>query len=216
MKKRGVYIDPLWMAFLLLGLVLGALLMCVLPEMMLPAQAVETQAGETITVKSAEDILVKREICYEAKPTEETAEEPEAAPVQMREEPAVADAFSAMTTTVSKMEIVMEDPLESMGLFKVTAYCPCRKCCGKEPGDPWYGITATGTKATEGRTIAVDPKVIGYGSVVYFEGVDGLETGYVAEDCGGAIKGNEIDLYFDSHEDALEWGVRELEVFTYR
>lgn len=197
MKKRGVYIDPLWMAFLLLGLVLGALLMCVIPEMMLPAQAVETQTGETITVKSAEDILVEREICYETEPTEETAEEPEAATVQMREEPA-------------------PQAPESIGTFRITAYCPCKKCCGKEPGDPWYGITATGTKATEGRTIAVDPKVIGYGSVVYFEGMDGLETGYVAEDCGGAIKGNEIDLYFESHEDALEWGVRELEVFTYQ
>lgn len=196
MKKRGVYIDPMWLAFLLLGLILGILLMMAAPELILRADATELP-GETITVKSAEDIFVEREICYETEPTEEIAEEPEAAPIPITEEPALPAP-------------------ESIGTFRITAYCPCKKCCGKDPSDPWYGITATGTRAQEGRTIAVDPKVIGYGSVVYFEGVDGLVSGYVAEDCGGAIKGNEIDLYFDSHEDALDWGVRELEVFTYQ
>lgn len=102
----------------------------------------------------------------------------------------------------------------SIGWYKITAYCPCQKCCGKTPDNPWYGITATGTRATQGRTIAVDPSVIGLGSSVYFEGPDGVVTGYVAEDTGGAIKGNRIDLYFDSHQEALEWGIRELEVFV--
>ena len=50
---------------------------------------------------------------------------------------------------------------EPLGEFKLTAYCPCMKCCGKTDG-----ITATGTTATEGRTIAVDPRVIPYGSTV--------------------------------------------------
>lgn len=102
----------------------------------------------------------------------------------------------------------------SIGWFTITAYCACEKCCGKTPDDPWYGITATGTKATQGRTIAVDPRVIPYGTVLYFEGPDGCISGYVAEDCGGSIKGNRIDLYFDSHAAALEWGVRTLEVFV--
>ena len=82
-------------------------------------------------------------------------------------------------------------------LYTVTAYCPCVKCCGKSDG-----ITATGTKATEGRTIAVDPRKIPYGTEVEIEGV-GVR---IAEDCGGAIKGNRIDLYFDSHQDALNFG----------
>ena len=102
-----------------------------------------------------------------------------------------------------------EKQLQSLGRFTITAYCPCEKCCGK-----WSdGITATGTTATEGRTVAVDPSVISLGSVVYFEGVDGLVSGYVAEDTGGAIKGNKIDLFFDSHQDALDWGIKEVEVF---
>ena len=102
----------------------------------------------------------------------------------------------------------------SIGVFTITAYCACEKCCGKTPDNPWYGITATGTRATEGRTVAVDPRVIPLGGTIYFEGPNGLTTGYIAEDTGGAIKGNRIDLYFDSHEVALEWGVRTLEVFV--
>ena len=102
----------------------------------------------------------------------------------------------------------------SIGWFTITAYCACEKCCGKTPDDPWYGITATGTRATEGRTVAVDPRVIPLGGTIYFEGPTGLIGGYIAEDTGGAIKGNRIDLYFNSHEAALEWGVRELEVFV--
>ena len=47
---------------------------------------------------------------------------------------------------------------EPLGEFTLTAYCPCMKCCGKTDG-----ITSTGTTATEGRTIAVDPLVIPYG-----------------------------------------------------
>jgi 3D (Asp-Asp-Asp) domain-containing protein len=85
--------------------------------------------------------------------------------------------------------------------FKVTAYCPCIKCCGKTDG-----ITATGTVATAGRTIAVDPTVIPYGSEVILNGVT-----YIAEDCGGAIKGNKIDMFFDTHEEALQWGVKYIE-----
>lgn len=94
-----------------------------------------------------------------------------------------------------------------LGTFKVTAYCPCEKCCGKDLDDPAYGITSTGTVATQGRTIAVYPSQIPYGSTVLVDGVE-----YIAEDCGGAIKENRLDIYYDSHQDALEWGVRYCEV----
>ena len=114
-----------------------------------------------------------------------------------------------ITADVETLEsiIVEETTVESkksLGVFKITAYCPCAKCCGK-----WSdGITSTGVTATEGRTIAVDPSVIPYGSIIEING-----NKYVAEDCGGAIKNNRIDLYFDSHEDALEWGVQNIEVY---
>ena len=91
----------------------------------------------------------------------------------------------------------------SLGEYKITAYCPCSKCCGKSDG-----ITATGVLARQGRTIAVDPQKIAYGDRVIINGHT-----YTAEDCGGAIKGNRIDVYFDSHEHALEFGVQYAEVF---
>lgn len=91
----------------------------------------------------------------------------------------------------------------SLGRFKLTAYCACKKCCGKSDG-----ITATGTIAKQGRTIAVDPKKIPYGTKVIINGKT-----YVAEDCGGSIKGNRIDIFFNSHQAALEFGIQYAEVF---
>lgn len=93
---------------------------------------------------------------------------------------------------------------ESLGMFVITAYCPCVRCCGKSDG-----ITATGTIATEGRTIAADPTVLPYGTKVIINGHE-----YTVEDCGGSIKGNKIDIFFNSHEDALQWGRQTLEVFV--
>ncbi len=103
-------------------------------------------------------------------------------------------------TTTNKAPVTTE-PKTDYTTFKVTAYCACSKCCGKSDG-----ITASGTKATQGRTIAVDPKVIPLGSTVILNGQE-----YVAEDVGGAVKGNRIDLYFDSHQDALNFGVQYLQ-----
>lgn len=99
-----------------------------------------------------------------------------------------------------------EPELVSLGEFKLTHYCPCEKCCG----DWADGITYTGTQATEGRTIAVDPDTIPLGSTVV---IDGHE--YIAEDIGGAIQGNRIDVFMDSHQAALEGGVKYMEVFIY-
>ena len=85
-------------------------------------------------------------------------------------------------------------------VFTVTAYCPCEKCCGAYAN----GYTATGEKATQGVTIAADPDVLPMGTEIELDGHT-----YTVQDTGGAIAGNRLDLYFDSHEDALQWGVRE-------
>ena len=91
---------------------------------------------------------------------------------------------------------------------KLTAYCACERCCLGSAD----GVTATGTIPVEGRTIAVDPSVIPYGSRVHI-----FDHVYIAEDCGGAIKGNRIDVYFDKHEDALAFGVkRDVQIFIER
>jgi 3D (Asp-Asp-Asp) domain-containing protein len=97
----------------------------------------------------------------------------------------------------------IEPELQSLGTFKLTAYCPCPKCCGE-----WAdGITYTMTEATPGRTVAVDPDVIPLGSTIYING-----TPYVAEDIGGAIQGNRIDVFFPDHQTALQFGVQYAEV----
>lgn len=79
-----------------------------------------------------------------------------------------------------------------------TAYCPCDKC-----SDGYGRATATGKTATAGRTIAVDPKIIPYGSKVTING-----NTYIAEDCGGGIKGAKVDIFFDTHAETLKWGKR--------
>ena len=87
---------------------------------------------------------------------------------------------------------------------KLTAYTAGPESTGKTPSHPQYGITFSGKKATEGRTIAVDPKVIPLGTTVYIEGI-GYRT---AEDTGSAIKGNRIDVFMNDVKEALKFGVK--------
>ncbi|MCA0758313.1 DUF348 domain-containing protein [Paenibacillus sp. N4] len=84
----------------------------------------------------------------------------------------------------------------------LTAYSAGVASTGKDESHPLYGITASGTRVQEGRTIAVDPKVIPIGWWVYIEGI-GFRR---AEDKGGAIDGNKIDVYFDSTKTAMKFG----------
>lgn len=112
--------------------------------------------------------------------------------------------------------VVSEPPKErphvhNLGEFTLTAYCACSECCGKAVWDPAYGVTASGTTVQQGRTVAVDPEVIPLGSVLYING-----DRYIAEDTGGAVQGNHVDIYFDSHEKALEFGVQEADVWIWR
>ncbi|MGN1015032.1 MAG: 3D domain-containing protein [Butyricicoccus sp.] len=87
----------------------------------------------------------------------------------------------------------------SLGQFKLTFYCGCTVC-----SEQWGTQTATGTTCVEGRTIAVDPTVIPYGSKVHIDGFGD----FIAEDCGGAIKGNRIDIYVADHARCNALGVQ--------
>lgn len=71
-------------------------------------------------------------------------------------------------------------------------------------------ITSTGTKPTEGRTIAVDPTVIPYGSKVYIPQFDRV---FIAEDCGSAIKGNRIDIYMDDYNRCMDFGFKTIDIY---
>ena len=91
---------------------------------------------------------------------------------------------------------------KSVGEYAITAYCPCETCCGQ-----WAdGVTADGSTAVEGVTIAASSE-FEFGTVLR---IDGHE--YIVQDRGGAIQGNKLDIYFNNHSDALEWGVQTKEV----
>lgn len=102
------------------------------------------------------------------------------------------------------------DDLRPIGQFKVTAYCSCEKCCGKwantRPNGIVYG--ASGEELVPYYSIAVDTDIIPYGKSVFIDEIE-----YVAHDCGGAVKGNCIDIYMDSHEAAVEFGVKNMMVY---
>ena len=102
-------------------------------------------------------------------------------------------------------EAFIEQEPKYLGRFRLTAYCNCSKCCGKWAGGP----TKSGTMPKQNRTIAVDPKVIPLGSKVIINGIT-----YIAEDTGSAIKNKKIDVYFDSHKEALKFGVQYAKVYV--
>lgn len=97
-----------------------------------------------------------------------------------------------------------------MGEFTLTAYTAGPESTGKSPGDPGYGITASGAEVQTGVTIAADPRVIPMGTKVFIEGVGTR----VVQDIGGAIKGNRIDVYIPDLVKARQFGVKKgIDVF---
>ncbi len=90
----------------------------------------------------------------------------------------------------------------------VTYYDCCAACCGKDDG-----ITYSGTRAMPYETCAVDPDVIPLGSAVTVDYGDGELRHYRAEDVGGGVNGNRIDICVSSHGEALELGVRTATVY---
>lgn len=86
--------------------------------------------------------------------------------------------------------------------MKTTAYCPCEICCG------WStGITASGTTATAGRTVAANLNYYPIGTRFIINGIE-----YTVEDTGGGVAANQIDIFFNDHQEALNYGVRYIDV----
>lgn len=94
---------------------------------------------------------------------------------------------------------------EYVGQFRISFYCPCATCNGSSSG-----LTASGASLSVGTTIAVDPSVIPLGSKVYIEGIGWR----VAQDTGGAIKGNKIDVLVASHSEAYANGIKYAKVYV--
>nr|MCR4745168.1 3D domain-containing protein [Lachnospiraceae bacterium] len=118
------------------------------------------------------------------------------------------DTFNLFDFSGNLFDNPMYDGMEKvyLGHFKLTAYDACIQCCGKTDG-----ITASGTRAKSGRTIAVDKSLIPLGSKVVIAG-----HVYIAEDTGSDIRGNWIDVFMDTHEIAKRFGVQYEDVYLLR
>ena len=149
----------------------------------------------TYKVKYQNDTEIKR-----TKISEEIIEKPVDRIIQIRSNVTARSADSVRDSDLPSTSSD-ESSGEKTKIYKITAYCPCAKCCGKATGR-----TASGTMATAGRTVAA-PKNFSFGTKISINGKT-----YVVEDRGGAIKGNRIDLFVNSHSEALRWGVKYLPV----
>lgn len=94
---------------------------------------------------------------------------------------------------------VQAKTLIDYGEMRLTAYCPCYEC------SEGYGrkCAMKGHYCRSNHTIAVDPDVISLGSKVKIG-----DKIYVAEDTGGLIYGDRIDIFFDTHEEVEEFEVK--------
>lgn len=91
---------------------------------------------------------------------------------------------------------------ESLGVFKTTAYCNCSKCSNGR------NLTYAGTVPTVNHTISADLNVFPLGTKLKINDII-----YTVEDKGHGVTGNKLDIFFDSHSAALDYGVQNVEVY---
>ena len=123
------------------------------------------------------------------------------------------DALIAVNTSITNPAYIEQGqtikiPDENGSTFTVTAYTAGAESTGKEPGDPAYGITASGAVVEEGNTIAC-PQSLPFGTKIH---IPKLNETYVCEDRGSAITNGHLDIYKEDLEDALQFGVQQLQV----
>lgn len=173
----------------------------------LPEPVKASQAQPEAAAEKTESVPVLTTLSYETvvETIEEPAAEaaPEAAPETPEETPA-AEADNAITRA-TKADLERPDDLVKLGDFIATAYCVT-------------GQTSTGTQTTVGRTLAVNPHVIPYGTEVWLYLEDGTFAGdFIAEDTGSNMLANSnvIDIYMGegSYHDCILWGAQNVEVY---
>ena len=165
-------------------------------------------ALETVALPVKEEAVTEEPLAEEASVTEEPlAEEAsvtEEAPEEAAEETPAPEADNAIAQA-TKADHERPDDLVKLGDFIATAYCVT-------------GQTSTGTQTTVGRTLAVNPYVIPYGTEVWLYLEDGTFAGdFIAEDTGSNMLANPnvIDIYMgqDSYNDCILWGAQNVEVY---
>lgn len=149
------------------------------------------------SLASADDLKMHQMMEAEnkaSKPVEEVVETAEACKIEEAEEVnQLVNSDDEATTW------------ESLGEFRITAYCGGECCCGIWADEDC--TTASGAQAVEGITVAADTDILPMGTVIRID-----DHEYTVQDTGSAVKGNVIDVYFASHSDALGHGVKYQEV----
>ena len=103
--------------------------------------------------------------------------------------------------SILKSMLFEELKYEKMEGFTITAYCP-GECCNKN----WAGYLTKGKKMSDFKgvnIIAADFKILPYGSVIKYKGIE-----YKVLDCGSAIKGKKIDILLPTHKEAETFGIK--------
>ena len=160
-------------------------------------EGVEGKKQSTYKVKYQNDVEIERTLI-----SEEVIQEPVDKIIQVNSNVTSSRSSSTSRGTSASSSSTTTSGSSTVKVYKVTAYCSCAKCCGRNAN----GYTASGTRATAGRTVAAAAN-LAYGTKLNINGKT-----YVVEDRGGAINGNRIDIYVNSHAEALAWGVKYLPV----
>ena len=150
----------------------------------------------------------------------EAAQEPPQEPVRVVPTPEPVQPVETITATPMKAGIkftwgAAAHDYVSLGEYKLTSYCACEKCCGywatirpKDKNGKPIVYTASGAVARQGVTVAADTSILPYGTVLLIGGEE-----FTVQDCGGGVDGKHIDIYFESHEAAIAFGVQYQEIF---
>ncbi len=172
----------------------------------IPYETITKDASEGVTdtknkvIQQGEDGI--KEITYKIKYQNDEEIEKTKLSEEIIKEPVDRIVQIQKNVVTSRGSVSRENTTGTTKIFKITAYCPCSKCCGKYAS----GYTSSGTKATAGRTVAASSQ-FAFGTKLLINGKE-----YTVEDRGGAITGNKIDIYMNTHAEALAWGVRYLPV----
>lgn len=114
-----------------------------------------------------------------------------------------ADVLVSDTSQKEETEAATAACGESYGIFRISGYCGCDRCCGGQT------FTYSGVLPTASHTISADLDRFPLGTKLLIDG-----TVYTVEDMGGGVTGDRLDIYFDTHEEALDYGLRNVEVFA--
>ena len=193
------------------------------PELPKVVDEAEPTAPMYDTIARLEQATVTPEETLEAtpEPTLEPTQAPTQAPVSTAAPVSTEEPDLAPDPTATPAETQPQETTASAGaepatdaeymIFTATAYCPCKKCCGKwsiqdENGNYVQTLSFTGQPPQEGVTIAADSSVLPKGTRVYIEGVGER----IVQDSG--VKGKKIDVFFATHEAACAFGMKQVKL----